>query len=282
MNLGSLFELYVQDHPNLGDTARNILNRMQREPIAKVKAPGTARDYIAHCRMRRQAVSPSTVLSDAVYLRSVLSYAKPGLNLEYTDEGLRNAWKILRKEGLIGRSKRRKRVTSADELQAIINLFRANGDEAMADFVEFQEDSTRRLGETCRIMRGDLDHESMTILVRDMKHPSMKDGNHIRVALPEKSFAILLRQPRRSTEQTERFFPFNVQTIKQKFARAVRSLGYQDLHLHDLRRAGTTRLLKEGRPVPEVMLVTGHRTGAMVLETYNGLRPEDYHTMRRA
>ena len=252
--------------------------------IASVTAPGTSQDYISLAKDRRKVVAPATVLHDMAALKGVLSYAKPGWGYdEVTDEPIREAWPILRKYGLVGTSKRRTRIPSAEESRNIIAWFDAGNAHTrvpMPDIVEFQESSTRRISETCRIEWGDVDPQTMTLLVKNMKHPTRKAGNHKRVALPLRAFAILMRQPRRTNEPTERCFPYPAKTIERLYKRAVVALGYEDLHLHDSRRGGTTKLLKEGRTPQEIRLVTGHETDALVMTTYNGMTAVDFHKPR--
>ena len=261
-----------------GDSQQNVLTRLQGEPIGKVKAPGTSREYIQHCRLRRASVAPSTVLQDVVYLRGVLSYAKPGWGMDnVTDEPLRDAMPILRKEGLIGTSRRRQRNPTPEEISAIVTYFAGHW---MADMVLFLYLSTRRVSEACRLQRGDLNESKLTILVRDMKHPTRKIGNHKQVALPDGAFDVLMRQQRHSASKEERFFPRRPGTVEAAFRKATAALKIEDLHLHDLRRGGTTLLLREGRTPQEIMLVTGHETPLLAMTTYNGMKAEDFH--RRA
>lgn len=274
MKLGDLITKAIPEFPKLA----LMLERLGRSSIAKVRAPGKASDYIKFCRERRLECGPSTIHQQMCVLRGVLAYAKPGWDLnDITDAPIREAWPILKKERLVGCSNRRTRVPSADETERLCAYFVARGNQRMADLIRFQGSSSRRLGETCRIQRGGLNEQTKTIIVRDMKHPWKKDGNHIEVALPNEALAILLRQPRISLDPTERFFPLNPKSVSQSFRAAAEALGIADLHLHDYRRLAATRLLAQGYTVPEVMLVTGHVRPDLVFTTYNGLRAEDFH-----
>lgn len=273
--LGALCGKYVADYPLTSRTHRAVLRRLQDEDIGAVLAPGLPSDYIAHCRWRSETCSPSTVKQDVIYLRGVLAYARPGWGFQnVTDAPLREAWPILVKQGLIGPSRRREFSPTAENVAQIIAYWSSHRSTLpMADIEEFQYDSTRRVSETTRLLWTDLDESTKTILVRDMKHPRHKLGNHRRVALPDRSFEIVMRQPRADA----RIFPYLSTTITALHAKAAGAIGLPDWHLHDSRRGGTTKLLAEGRTVPEVMLVTGHMTPHMALTTYNGMRAEDFH-----
>lgn len=55
------------------------------------------------------------------------------------------------------------------------------------------------------------------------------------------------------------------------FTRACKLLGIDDLHLHDMRHEGTSRLFEMGLTIPRVAAVTGHRSRAS-LQRYTHLR----------
>jgi integrase len=270
---------YLRDYPATGGTKRYILERLQRESIGDVVAPGTPQDFIEFCKWGRRTVTRATALLDLTYLSGVLSYAKAGWGLAHvTNAPLREAMPIIKKQGLAGRSSRRSRIPTAAEVAAICRYAREElRNPRLADLFEFQDYSSRRVGETCRLTWGDLNVTSKTILVRDMKHPTHKIGNHRQVALPDEAFEIVVRQPRMSHIPEERIFKFRTGTVKEAFQRICAALGYVDLHLHDFRRGTVTRLLAQGRTVQEVMLVTGQVTVGMVLTTYNGMKAEDFH-----
>ena len=59
-------------------------------------------------------------------------------------------------------------------------------------------------------------------------------------------------------------------------ARACQKLGIQNLHFHDLRHEGTSRLFASGNAVPEVALCTGRKDWKM-LARYTRLQAQDLH-----
>jgi site-specific recombinase XerD len=52
-----------------------------------------------------------------------------------------------------------------------------------------------------------------------------------------------------------------------------------DLHFHDLRHEGTSRLFEAGFSIEQVALVTGHKDWKM-LRRYTHLKPEGLHSVR--
>ena len=47
--------------------------------------------------------------------------------------------------------------------------------------------------------------------------------------------------------------------MSKYFREGCSALGIPDLHIHDLRHEGTSRLFEAGLPIQEVALVTGHK-----------------------
>lgn len=64
------------------------------------------------------------------------------------------------------------------------------------------------------------------------------------------------------------------------FRRACQELKIEDLHFHDLRHEGTSRLFEAGLSIERVALVTGHKDWRM-LRRYTNLKPEDLHRLQK-
>ena len=62
----------------------------------------------------------------------------------------------------------------------------------------------------------------------------------------------------------------------RSFRRQCRDLKIDDLHFHDLRHEGTSRLFEMGFTIEQVALVTGHKDWKM-LRRYTHLKPEMLH-----
>jgi integrase len=125
--------------------------------------------------------------------------------------------------------------------------------------------SARRQEEIIKI-RWD-DYESNRVLVRAMKHPTDKAANDVWCELPPEASAIIDSMPRRE----ERIFAYSNEAISAAFTRACKVLGIDDLHFHDLRHEGISRLFELGRSIPQVASVSGHRSWQS-LQRYTHLR----------
>ena len=62
----------------------------------------------------------------------------------------------------------------------------------------------------------------------------------------------------------------------KKVSAQCRDLKIEDLHFHDLRHEGTSRLFEAGFSSEQVLLVTGHKDWKM-LRRYTHLKPEALH-----
>jgi site-specific recombinase XerD len=69
-----------------------------------------------------------------------------------------------------------------------------------------------------------------------------------------------------------------VDTITTIFPRAKNALGIQNLHFHDLRHEGVSRLFEQGYQIQEVALVSGHRDWTM-LARYTQIKAKDLHQL---
>ena len=125
-----------------------------------------------------------------------------------------------------------------------------------------------------------LDAKTRTILVENRKDPRNKDGNDQRVPLLAATgydaYQILEEQRQRIGGNGGRCFPYNGRSVGTNFRRTCQELKIENLHFHDLRHEGTSRLFEAGLTIEQVPLVTGHKDWKM-LRRYTHLRPEALH-----
>jgi integrase len=117
------------------------------------------------------------------------------------------------------------------------------------------------------------------ILVRDRKHPTKKIGNTFNVPLLGNAYAIIKRQRKTigPEGQEPRIFPFVADSVGSAFARAVTAAKVPNFHFHDLRHEAVSSLFEAGYAIPEVALVSGHRSWGS-LKRYANLKPEGLHS----
>jgi integrase len=68
--------------------------------------------------------------------------------------------------------------------------------------------------------------------------------------------------------------------VSASFTRACTALGIADLHFHDLRHRATAQFFRMGLGIPQVALLTGHKTWAM-LRRYTKITAGDVHDALR-
>lgn len=272
--LGDLLDWYVTvvgGQTRWGRSKAADLARLRGYAIAgQVADRLTAADYITHVEGRRaDGAGPATAQNDLVWIRQVLRSARPALGLALDLQALDDAAHALRARKLIGKSRHRSRRVSAAEETAILEyLDRRRGAIPMGDIVRFALLTARRQEEITRLRWDDL--REGTALLRDVKHPRAKEGNHREFRLLIGARDIIDRQPRTAAE----VFPHNPKSIGAAFTRAMRMLGIEDLHFHDLRHEATSRLFERGYSIPEVAQFTLHERWA-TLQRYTHLRAAD-------
>jgi integrase len=270
---GTIADL-IETYRGLRDAARPVLDTSNEHYMLKRLAEGlgeikvaalTVDDLIAWCKRRRvEGAGPYTVNMDI---------SKLGTVFRYTSEGLPDVVGAARPKlsylGLIGGGGKRERRPTDDEFERLLLA----APEWLADVLLFAVATAMRRGEIVRLCWADLDEERRVVWVRNRKHPRKKEGNDDAVPLLNGALEVLLRQRGRDPE---RCFPYHETTVSKAFTYLCRDLGIPDLHFHDLRHEGTSRLFEQGYQIQQVALVTGHRDWKH-LQRYTNLRPEDLH-----
>jgi len=281
--VGELIKKYLAD-PKLGNelrrTKRKCLEMLLGYNISSILVSDFhASDVIEHMRERiNMGISPATAYHDYSYLKSVFSAAKPVWNLNISEKPFIEAKPMLEHMNLIGKSQRRDRRPTKDEVAKLLQELKKRemhkgSSIPISDIFQFSILTCMRVGEICKLRWEDLDEEKRTILVRDRKDPRKKIGNHMRVPLLGDAFPITMKQSRNS----EKIFPYNPKSVSSAFQRVRNKLGIKDLRYHDLRREGASRLFEADYRIEEVAQVTGHKDIKVLWNVYTELYPENLH-----
>lgn len=263
------YERERREHAPLSATIRGNLNRWKETHGEVLLGELEAAHIIEHAKGRK--VSPATMTIEIGALRGMLQVAATW-GVKLSADPVAGAIPILRKMRLVGKPKERDRRPSAGELERLYAYFAANTRMPMGDIAEFAIETAMREGEIARVVWDDLDIERKLLTIRDRKDPQNKDGNDQAIPLLGTSLDVILRQPRKDA----RIFPYHADSITRAWGRACKALGIVDLHFHDLRHEGTSRLFEQGYQIQEVAVVTGHRSWSS-LKRYTNLRPESLH-----
>jgi integrase len=204
---------------------------------------------------------------------SALRFAGVALKVSIPDV-VAAARPLLKHLALIGGGGKRERRPTEDELVKVVDWLAKERGELFADVVRFAVATAMRRGEIARLMWADVDEAKRLIMVRDRKDPRKKVGNDQWVPLLGEAWTVLQRQAK--VDCDDRIFPIGESTVSKYFTQACRELSIPDLHFHDLRHEGTSRLFEEGYEIQQVALVTGHKDWRH-LRRYTNLKPEDLH-----
>jgi len=133
-----------------------------------------------------------------------------------------------------------------------------------------------RQGEICRLEIADLDRKEKTITIRDRKDPKQKKGNDQTVPLLPAAWDIV--EPLIADKTTGRLFPYQAFSVSTAFTRGCQNVEppIVDLHFHDLRHKAAASFFRMGLDIPQVSLLTGHKTWAM-LRRYTKITAADVH-----
>lgn len=233
----------------------------------------------------REGAGPVTLGIDLGYIRTIFSHAAAVHGVQLSTESVDLARIALVRLGLGGKGNERDRRPTQDELDRIIAAFEANHRQhfPVARIIRFAVATAVRQDEITRILWEDFDPIQKMLIIRDRKDPRRKAGNHQRIPLLDASgydaCAIIEEQRVVSGTATSRIFPYNGRSVGTAFRRQCRGLRIHDLHFHDLRHEGTSRLFEAGFTIEQVALVTDHRDWKM-LRRYTHLKPEQLHIKR--
>ncbi|WP_163833252.1 tyrosine-type recombinase/integrase [Spartinivicinus ruber] len=282
VTVAELIERYIQEVDpikRLGRSKRYTLEQLRCSDLGRKSAVElTSSDVIDHCKIRQsEGAGPATVSQDVTYLRTIFSLCQAAWGMPITSGAIDAARPVLNQLGLIGKSSRRDRRVTPDEINQLSAAFKERfsnrqANIPMSDIFEFAIETAMRQNEICSLRWEDLNLDKKTIVIRERKDPKNKHNNHQEVPLLGKALGIVLKQP----QVSDLIFPYNSKSVGAAFTRVVRSLGIHDLRFHDLRHEAASRLFEQGYDIQEVALVTGHKDWNM-LRRYTQIKPESLH-----
>jgi integrase len=281
ITLKELIEWYEEEIGSMSPFGKNkvAVLRMWKRDHGKVALAELSPAYLTtYVRNRRKAgASGVTIAIDLTYLAGVFKSAKDLQQLPLSLDAIQAARANMAHLKISAKSKERSRRPTEREIALLCDYLDQHSRLPMRDIIHFAIESAMRIEEITLLRWVDLNDTDRTIIIRNRKHPRQKQGNDQEVPLLGKTYEIIQRQPRPDviTSQT-RIFPVKVETITTIFPRAKNALGIEDLHFHDLRHEGVSRLFEQGYQIHEVALMSGHRDWKM-LARYTQLKAKDLH-----
>jgi integrase len=243
-----------------GKTKTQVLKAISDSSIGKLKCSAITSPVLVQWVQDMES-QPQTRLNYVSHLASIFTVARPAWGYPLDEKAMEDARVVMQKLGLVSKSKKRQRRPTLKELDKLMTHFetiqkKRCDSSPMCLIVLFAIFSTRRQEEITRVTGKDLDREHLELIVRDMKNPGEKIGNDVRTKLTSEALKCIDTQPK--TDGI--IWPYNAESISTAFTRACKFLGIEDLHFHDLRHDGISRLFELGWTIPQVAEVSGHRS----------------------
>jgi integrase len=277
-SVGDLIESYGATIPMTGKTKIATHIMLKRElgtlPLKRFNSVHL-RDFIT-TRLSAGA-GGVTIAADLSFLGAILKWGKHSRRMDLPTHLTTDARRDLAARNVSTRSAERNREPTKTELEKLFTLWRNNKRQRipMATLCAFAMATTMRQSEICSIRVEDVDSVKRTVIIRDRKDPRLKIGNHQTIPLLPNAWAII--EPILHQGTDGRVFPYDASSVSTAFTRACTKLGIVDLRFHDLRHKATSDLFRAGLTIPQVSLLTGHRTWTQ-LKRYTHTKPEDVHT----
>ena len=286
---GELVDMHIDDMRSVGRAPRRskaATLKMLKARLGRTKLGQLDRQlFIAFGKERaKEGAGPMTLGIDIGAIKLVITHAIAVHGVTISAEPVNMARLALKRLGLVGKGRERDRRPTEEELTRLIGYFDANPRQTipMGRIIRFAVATAMRQEEIFRVTWGDYTARTKMLTIRDRKDPREKVGNDQRIPLLKVSgydpVEIIGAQGPIPSNPDLRIFPFNHRSAGSAFTRACKELGIVDLHFHDLRHEGTSRLFESGFQIPQVALVTGHKDWKM-LRRYTHLRPESLHAV---
>lgn len=282
--IGELIKLHLDDMAEVGKAAQRskeaALLRLQSDrDVGKVRVSHFTRERVIEFGRRRakEGAGPSTLSIDISFIGTVLEHASAIYGHKVPTEDLRLGRAALLRLGLVGKATERDRRPTPDELKKLLAFFRFKPRVLipMERIIKFAVATAMRQEEITRILCDDFDREASTVLIRQRKHPRDKASNNQVIPLvADAGFdpLALIAEQMEQVSPKGAIFPYCSRSIGAAFRRACIKLRIIDLHFHDLRHEGISRLFEADWDIPQVASVSGHKDWKM-LQRYTHLRP---------
>ena len=274
MTLGQVVETHRAALESAGKDVRGLANSMNQLIHTKLGRLLILRvesgDVVAWGKAYGATRAPATVLHALMTLRTCYATARTELGIKVDVAVVTDALSHLSKLGIAGKSVERDRRVTDAEIDAICKYHEALMGTTIPLRIALNLAVTlpRRGGELFGKMLWE-HYDGETIKLLDTKDPK-KIRNEV-VPVPPRAKAIIDELPRAKTGY---ICPWDRSSVSSAVYKACQILEIEDLHLHDLRHEGISRLFEAGLDIPRVAMISGHQSWA-TLKRYTHLKAAD-------
>ena len=136
-------------------------------------------------------------------------------------------------------------------------------DRILNDMIILAYQTAMRFGEILKLNRRDVDLNKRLITLRDTKN-----GEDRTIPISNIAIEVLRKYP-----FGERYFIIKRDQFRHYFEQACKRAEVNNFRLHDLRACAITKMFLSGMTVPEVAVISGHKTWSQ-LSRYTRIKPE--------
>ena len=249
-------EISIKKRGRVEEISRSA--KMRRHKISALPLGKLKPFHIAQYRDERlQEVSTTTAKKELQLISHALDIGRRewGLNIKNV------AADVAKPKEPKGRERR----LEEDEEHLLLGVLSASENHWIKPLMEFAIETGMRRGELLALRWKDID------LAEKMAGLRMtKNGSPRQVPLTPKAIALLGTNPRTS----HRVFNVSSVALRMAWDRLLIRTDITNLHFHDLRHEAISRFFEMGLSVPEVALISGHKTPSQLFR-YTNLRPRD-------
>lgn len=256
-----------------GREVRGITNNMDSLSASKLgKMPISliqSGDIMSWAKTYSNGRSPATVLLALMVLRAIYSTARTELNIKVDVQEVADAIKQLKRLGIAGKSIERDRRVTDEEIDKIAKWHESLRETTipLRIVMNLAVALPRRRGELLSNMEWK-HYDGTQLKLIDTKDPT--GARNEVVPIPPAARAIIDKLPRTS----KYILPYTASGPTNAMHDACVMLGIEDLHFHDLRHEGISRLFEQGLDIPRVAMISGHKSW-QTLRRYTHLKPAD-------
>jgi integrase len=263
----SALEVAGRDIRGLSNSMNQLIDaKLGAIPIMEVESG----DVVKFGKQFGISRSPATVLHALMTLRTCYQTARSELDIKVDVSVVADAIKHLTRLGIAGKSVERDRRVTDDEIDRICTHHESllNTTIPLRIALNLAVTLPRRSGELFGKMRWE-HYDGQTIKLLDTKDPT-KLRNEV-VPVPPKAKVWIDMLPKAKAGV---MCPWKQASVSSAVNDACKVLGIEDLHLHDLRHEGVSRLFEAGLDIPRVSMISGHLSW-QTLRRYTHLKASD-------
>lgn len=231
------------------------ISRLLKDDISGYKLSELKPEQVTTFRQRRLKDGPGAARHDMIIIRHAISIGMREWGLPLRANPCADV-------RLPPPSKARTRRITAEEYVKLLEAADRGIVRWMRPLIEFATETAMRRSELLRLRWADINYDSGLAKLEDTKN-----GEEREVPLSGRALQVLASLPRNH----ERIFPITDNSVRLAWPRLVKRAGLEDYHFHDLRHEAVSRLFEMGLSVPEVALVSGHKTISQLMR-YTNLR----------